>query len=124
MDECRLYSRSDEYLDEVARLALLHDYLTQFWESVAESMGTVRGLDELVVGKTRVVVVESSAQRIVLRILGQNRRYTLADMPPKLAVTLAGRVLSKDARNQVFFAAFHLADNSGDREEAGRLLTG
>jgi hypothetical protein len=113
---------SPAYVGQLDRLDLIRHYLELFWAAVANGTRTLDALDELVVGKTRVAVVETSNGQIVLRVLGSNRRYDVDNMSSNLALTLAGRVLAEDKQNLLIVAAFHLADKAGDTAQAERLL--
>jgi hypothetical protein len=103
------------------RLDLLYNYLFDFWKSVDEGGRTLHGTDELVISGKRVAVVEYDAanSRLVLRVAGENKRYTLREMPPRVALTLAQLVLKPGApQNEVFFGAFLALDAKGDRKLA------
>jgi len=114
---------SPDYEKQYDRLELICHSLEQFWKAVSDGTKTLRALDEFEVANTRVVVVEISPDRLVIRVLGENKRYTLDNLPPKVAIALASRAMAEDKRNFVFVAAFHLADKAGDKAEAARLLT-
>jgi hypothetical protein len=107
------------FVTQVERLSLLQQYIADFLKSVDEGGRTLQGTEELLIGETRVAVVEYAAGRLVLRVAGENKRYTLQDMPPKVALTLASRVLKADApQNKVFTGAFLAMDAKGDRTMA------
>lgn len=104
---------------ELARLDELVEYVSKFWQAVERGCQSLESVNELEVGEQRVAVVEYANGRLVLRVAGQNRAYTHKDMPPKLALTLAGLVLKDDAaQNKVFFGAFLALDGKGDRKLA------
>jgi hypothetical protein len=108
--------------EELARLQLLHEYLDDFWKSVDEGARSLQAVDELLIGEIRTAVVEYQPGLLVLRVQGQNRRYTVKTLPAKVALTLAERVLKPDApRNKVYFGTFLLMDGKGDRELARKL---
>lgn len=112
--------KGDERFDsELIRLEELADYVARFWQAVQRGCESLENVNELEVGEERVAVVEYAAGRLVLRVKGQNRAYAQKDMPPKLALTLAQRVLKPDApENKVFFGAMLALDSKGDRQIA------
>lgn len=112
--------KGDEKYDaELARLDELGEYFGKFWQAVERGCQSLESVNELEVGEQRVAVVEYANGRLVLRVAGQNKAYTQRDMPPKLALTLAGLVLKDDAaQNKVFFGAFLALDAKGDRKLA------
>lgn len=109
----------DEAIPEYNRLGKLHNYSTQFWQAVWKGVSTLRGTDELVVSSTRVAVVESRGQSIILRVNGLNKTYTTENMPPALALKLASLALKVDApENLAIVGAFLAVDSQGDKEKA------
>lgn len=109
----------DKYDAELERLDELSEYVGKFWQAVERGCRSLQSVSELEVGDQRVAVVEYENGRLVLRVAGQNKAYTQKDMPPKLALTLAGLVLKDNAaQNKVFFGAFLALDAKGDRKLA------
>ena len=113
---------TEDFIVQIERLDMIQDYLSQFWSAVDEGARSLNALDEITVGKTKASIVEVENGQIIVRVAGENKRYSFHNMPPKLAVVLAGRTLAKNKQNLVFLATYHLADKSGDRVEAERLL--
>lgn len=108
--------------EPLASMLALSQAVDQFWKTVRSSMTQMPSGQELEVGETRVLVVESKPERIVIRLLGENRRYSIDDLPAGLAEAIAAQLLKKDtAESQVFLGAFHLVDRPGDPETARRL---
>ena len=104
------------------RLTLLHAYLEDFWKSVDEGAKSLQAVEELKIGDVLVSVVEYQPGLLVLRVKGENKRYTVKTLPAKVALTLAERVLKPDdPQNKVFFGTFLLMDGKGDREVARKL---
>lgn len=121
LTELKAAAKSEAEQATAERLDLLQGYVLDFWKSADEGGRTLRGTDELVISGKRVAVVEyDDAQKLlILRVEGQNKRYTLRDMPPRVALTLAERVLKPGApQNEVFFGAFLAMDGKGDRQLA------
>jgi len=105
--------------EERDRLEDLTGYVAEFWDSVDRGMQLLQAVDEIMIGDQPVSVVEVGQGTVILRVAGQNREYTRVNIPPKLALTLAERVLKRDApENQVLFGAFLAVDAKGDRKLA------
>lgn len=101
------------------RLDELLNYVEQFWRMVERGAASLDAVEELEVGDQRVAVVEASGAKIVLRVAGQNKTYTPQNIPPKLAITFAERVMKKNEPvNQVIIGAFLALDGKGDRDKA------
>ncbi len=122
LEEAAKVNGSEEFTSQRERLRLLYDYLEGFWKSVDEGAKSLQAVEELMIGDVRVAVVEYQPGLLVLRVKGENRRYTVKTLPAKVALTLAERVLKPDApENKVFFGAFLAMDGKGDREVARKL---
>jgi hypothetical protein len=118
-------AKSDEEKATADRLDLMYGYLFDFWKAVHEGGKSLVGADEIMIGDKLVAVVEYDvgAGKLVLRSEGQNKRYTLFEMPPRVALTLAQRVLKKGApQNEVFIGTFLAIDARGDRKLAGEAF--
>jgi hypothetical protein len=110
------------FVVQTERLQSLYDYVFDFWKKVDEGGRSLAATQELVIKGQRVAVVEYTQGLLILRVAGQNRRYTPKTMPASVVMTLASRVLKTDsAQNKVYFGAFHAVDAKGDRAEARRL---
>ncbi len=115
---------SESFTSQRERLQLLYDYLEGFWKSVDEGAKSLQSVEELMIGDVQVAVVEYQPGLLVLRVKGENKRYTVKTLPAKVALTLAERVLKPDApQNKVFFGTFLAMDGKGDREIARKLWT-
>jgi len=122
LEEAAKASGSEAFTSQRERLQLLYDYLEGFWKSVDEGAKSLKAVEELMIGDIRVAVVEYQPGLLVLRVKGENRRYTVKTLPAKVALTLAERVLKPDApQNKVYFGAFLAMDGKGDREAARKL---
>jgi len=64
-----------------------------FWSAVSAKLSTLEADSELDANGTIVRVIEAGPDRILIRMAGTNRRYTLADMPAGLAKFLAEQQL-------------------------------
>ncbi len=106
----------DAFATELERLRLIHGYLEGFWRAVDTGGRKLQGADELLIGDVRTAVVEYDRGRLVLRVAGENRRYTMQTMPAKIAITLAEQAMpAADPQNKVYYGAFLLMDSRGGR---------
>src|SRR5690606_15034363 len=109
------------YDNELHRLEQLGDYLTQFWKAVDRAGRTMQAttIRELTISGKVCAFVEYENGTLVIRVEGQNRSYTLQNMPPAVALAVAQQELDpKIANNKVFFGAFLAMDGKGDRKIA------
>jgi hypothetical protein len=94
----------EAFTSERDRLQSLYQHLEEFWKAVDEAAKSLEATEELMVGEIRVAVVEYEPGLLVLRVNGQNRRYTVKTLPAAVALTLAKRVLKPEAPvNKVLF---------------------
>jgi hypothetical protein len=92
-----------------------------FWQAVAEGIKGVDQAGELQVGSTFVSIVETGDDYILIRAAGENRRYTLKQLPSGLAMALANRWFDSKPDNDVLRGAFMFVDPKGGAAEARRL---
>jgi len=108
---------------ERERLAQVYEYLFQFWTAVDQGARSLQGAEELVIGNERVAFVEYANQVLVLRVAGENRRYSLPSMPAAVALAMAQRALRSDTpQGKALTGVFLLVDPRGDRQLGARLL--
>ena len=104
---------------ELARLEELSGYVLRFWEHAEGVAKQLKGTDELMVGEQRVAVVEYVDGNLVLRVAGENKSYSRANMPGRLVLALAGKELNMaDPGTKVHAGAFLALDGKGDRKLA------
>ncbi len=114
---------SPEHKALVERTKTLHHYVEQFWGAVADSLKDFDDVDELMVGSTRVAVVEASADAITIRAAGRNLTYKRMQIPTGLAIVIADRWLSDtDTTSKLIKAALLIVDPNAEPESALRLL--
>jgi len=109
------------YDTELHRLEQLGEYVTQFWKTVDRSGRTMQAttIREITINDKICAFVEYENQTLVIRVEGQNRSYTLQNMPPAVALAVAKLELDpKSPSNKVFFGAFLAMDGKGDRKIA------
>ena len=104
----------------VERLRTLRGHLEQFWEGIRKSVAELESGEELIIGDTRVAVVEASRERLIVKA-GVNRVFQIDEIPASLVRVLADRWFAKEPSSKVFLGAFLAVDPKGDRQRARRL---
>ena len=103
----------------IVELLELHSHLVEFWLSVDAGGKSIGLMTEIDLNGKLAAVVEYKAGRIVLRVEGENRAFTLHDMPAVVVTKLASRnITPKNPTNKVFYGAFHALDKFGDKNLA------
>jgi|GEM_PF-3931077 len=106
---------------DIARLEMLASNLDDFWGAVRKSIESLKNVDEIEIGNSRVAVVEATSEKLILRIGGVNKTYPLDSMSPKLTLFLANRWYKPVPSSKIFIGSFHAIDAQGDRKEAKSL---
>lgn len=104
----------------VQRLIDLGEYAKQFHDFLRQSLTDEKliGGAELVVGKTRVVVVEANAKSIILRVLGMNKVYPADSLPKGIALALAERKMdNSDPVGRIVKGAFYAVAKGGEKDD-------
>ncbi|MEW4561804.1 hypothetical protein AB1K70_04720 [Bremerella sp. JC770] len=104
-----------EKLDSLKQVADLNQ---QFWQAVSSRLTKLPADSDLDVNGNMIRVVESDANRLVIRMAGENRRYTLADIPAGLAKFLAEQELPTQAETKKIIGAFLLVTPDGGPDRA------
>ena len=102
------------------RLLVLTDHLSQFLRAVQEVIKKLQPAEEIMVGGSPIAVVEASADLLIVRVAGENRRYPPDDLPVGLAMAIADRWFDGQAESTIAFKAAYLAVH-GRADEAGQL---
>ncbi len=105
------------YDTELNRLELLAKYVQGFWTSVDKGAQAALNAGELKVGDEPIAIVDYDRRTFVIRKAGENKRYTIETIPPRLALTVSN-LEPEAANNKVFFGAFLAMDAQGDRRLA------
>jgi hypothetical protein len=93
-------AKSPDHLAVVHRLKNVANMAKKFRRGMEEAIAKLEAGDVIKVGtSTEAAVVEASPEKLVLRVAGQNKTYTLNDMPLGLAVNLGERAFSPDDPN-------------------------
>jgi hypothetical protein len=115
---------TDSDREVVNRLAGIQDRLTRFWESVNAGGKRMTGTEELEVGGSLVAFVEyvEARKEVALKVRGEVRRYTPADMPIPIAAVLSHYAIKKgSAASNELLGAVEAMDAKGDRAIARKL---
>jgi hypothetical protein len=115
-------AKQDEQKDQVARLRLLANYGREFDQAIRDAFSKVRPGSELSLGADEVVsVVEAAADRIVVRVNGRNRRFTIGRVPLGLAVALGEVALGKGEPMTLLRKAAYVAlSNQADKDACSK----
>lgn len=111
-------AKDQDQLDQVDRLETLLEYLRQFWDGIQTAMAKLNVTDEIVIKGSRVIIVDSSRDVLVVRAAGKNRRYEIATLPVTLVMMLADQCFAKDVDSRVVIGSFLAVDPKGDRATA------
>jgi hypothetical protein len=116
-------AKDPEHKAKVERLKMLHGYVVEFWNAVAEGLKGFRGGGtELKYKDTLIAVVEASPNHIIIRSAGENRRFDRLGMPGGLAMAVADTWFNPNAAStKVFRGAFYAVEPGADVNEARRL---
>jgi hypothetical protein len=105
----------------VEAMTRVEQHVAGFWQAVAEGIKNAGETGELQVGSTIVSIVETGPDFILIRAAGENRRYTMKQIPSGLAMALANRWFDTKPDNDVLRGAFMFVDPKGGADEARRL---
>lgn len=112
--------------DSIGPTEALSQCVGEFWSAVGAALPKLTG-SEIEVGDTRVFVIASGPDRLLIRWAGKNREFTRKTIPAGLARKIAEDWLDKSPTSKVIVGAFLVVDptliaNSG-RERARKLWT-
>lgn len=124
LDEAKAKATDDVLKEKVEAVQSVSTGVAEFWRAVAESTKSLGAGQELVIGSTRVAVVEANDKLLILRVGGMNKRYPIDDLPMGLARTLASTWFDNNAAStKVFTGAFLFVEPNGDPAEVRQLWT-
>jgi hypothetical protein len=107
-----------DHLERYQRLQLLVQYARNFRTELSKAMASLSGTDEIPVGTSTVVgVVESSANRITVRVAGANRTYGIDELPVGLATAIVDLRLAKTDPVSLVVKAAYLASRKDARDD-------
>ena len=103
------------------RVRTLFKWVDLFWQIVGAEIRHFETGRELHLGGTIVAVVETQGEEFTIHAEGRNRRFTLRQLPPKVAEAIAlSRLPESGDDRELCLGAFWAMDRWGDRELARR----
>jgi len=122
-EKAKELAKLPEHQAKAARVQELIDLYREFWDAVRKGMTMLTGGDTMTIGSTVVAIVESSADRLVIRHAGQNKRYTPKELPPGIARELAQRALNQnDPASQAVMGAIYAVDADPENVAKARAM--
>lgn len=113
--------RNESERQAVESLDYLLRHLEEFWHALARIVPSMKAGEELAIGDTYIVVVDATADELVLRAEGQNRRYRILEMPTPLIRLIVARRFRPGPETDAAFGAFLAVDPRGNPREAEEL---
>ncbi len=120
LDESRQLVTTPDDQAMVDAMARVQEHVAGFWQAVGEGIKGVDQTGELQVGSTFVSIVETGPDHILIRAAGENRRYTMKQLPSGLAMALANRWFDTKPDNDVLRGAVPVR---GPQRRCGRGKT-
>lgn len=110
--------RLPEHQAMIDRLHVLADSVQKYREAIQASINKLESGSSFEVGSANVGVVETGVDKVIFRVAGQNRTYTIREMPVGLAAALAAQSISPDDPNTLTLkGAFVLASPKASDED-------
>jgi hypothetical protein len=107
---------------EVQRVDALVQYVEGFWHGVDEQIKGLTVGDQTMLRDVTVGVVDKDAEKLVLRVNGENRTYARDDLPIGVAIGLAEAWFdAADPASKIFLGSIHVVHPKGDRDKARQL---
>jgi len=125
LEQARELAKLPKHQAVVKRLKMVGDMARRFREAIQESMGKLDAGDVIKVGtSTEAAIVEASPDKLIIRVAGQNRTYTLDDMPLGLAVNIGERALNTDdPKTKLVKGAYVFVDKRTDTPQLEKVKT-
>ncbi len=111
-----LAQTSDEKA-QVARLTRMTEYLNEFWSGVRKSLGNIQSGSELQIGETRVAVVESTPNNLVIKSSGKLYDWGLFEIRRPVLLAIVDLTFPKDATTKAILGTFLAVDRGGKPEQ-------
>jgi len=126
LERLAILALSEDEKVVASRLTAIQERLTRFWDSVNAGGKRMAGTEEIEVGGSLVAFVEyiEARKEVALKVRGEVRRYTPADMPIPIAAVLSAFAIKKgSAASNELLGAVEAMDSKGDRDIARKLWT-
>ena len=121
LDRARPDVQNDDERALIERLDTMLDHLSEFWVGARKAIATLKSGDEFTVRDTIVAIVEVGENEVVVRAVGENRRYPLDDLPHRLLMALAEKWFADAPSSKVLMGAYLAVDPAGDPARARQL---
>lgn len=122
LSEAEPLARRQQDQAKFSRLTTLTKYVEEYWAAANDRLKSLRGGSEVTIGKTPVMVVERTDQRLMLRVNGENKTYQTADLPLELAMALADGWLNNSAASTKVIRGAMMAVSTKFNDQAVRRL--
>jgi hypothetical protein len=110
--------RLPEHQAMLDRLKLFSESVSKYKSAIQTSVDNLASGASFKVGESNVGVVETGPDKIIVRANGQNRNYTLKDLPVGLAAALAAQTLPPDDPNTLMLkGAYVLASPKASADD-------
>lgn len=106
---------------EINRLATLTSHLDEFWKTIAQVVAGLTPAQELNLGKTLAIVVETNPNRVTLRCEGRNLSFSVKELPRPVVEALVQSGFADNAATRVLLGTYLAMDAQGDRQAARRV---
>jgi len=107
----------------LGRLETLTNYVEAYWQAADDQLDSYKAGSEAQIGGQRVMVVESTSEKIVLRIAGKNRTINRREEQPlRLAMKLADTWFDQDAASTKVFRGAMMAVTPDFEPDDARAL--
>jgi hypothetical protein len=121
LDRARPDAQTDDDRALIERLDAMLKHLGEFWVGAKKAIASLTSGDEFTAAGAVVVVVEVNEKDVVVRAVGENRRYPLDDLPYKMLLALAEKWFADTPSSKVLIGAFLAVDPKGDPARAREL---
>jgi hypothetical protein len=121
MAEARANAESPDDQKTLIKYQKLSADVEGFWRIVGDRVSKFKPSEEVPLGKTRIIVVESGDGRFSVKYGSRIFRFTAQTMPSWLAIALVDSNLGGDGPSKELYGAFLAVDPEGDRSRARAL---
>lgn len=118
----RNLTRGTRYLEVVERLEELAHYVDQFWGAFEDGLNDIKPNQELVIGSTKVIIIDINDDSLTLRAKGMNRTYRLSELPAGVTMRIAELWLKENAASSKMIKGAFLAIYPEDRTAQAKAL--
>lgn len=122
LDASRVYALDPDEKAMRARLVTLADYVAEYWDAADDRLKKISSGSEVTLSGQRIMVVEKSDTRLVLRAAGQNKTYDVNNLPIPVSIGLAESWFDRTSPTTKVFRGAMMAVTPGfETSEARRL---